>query len=195
MDAKADVLRLDNAWNEAYRRHSREQLENVLADDFLALTPAGDPITKALLLVNPSETASLLAFSEQDAQVFGDTAVTRGRLQLELEDRRIDQRFLRVFARRNGMWRAVSVAVTPVLDEWQQSVAVDYLKPTLVGLASWRIRRQAIVNALYVLGERQLTAGEGLAYAEHASSGGTRSGLDAWYRGQRSFGSRIQAKV
>jgi hypothetical protein len=33
------------------------------------------------------------------------------------------------------------------------------------------------------------------AYAEHASSGGTRPGLDAWYRGQRSFGSRIQAKV
>jgi ketosteroid isomerase-like protein len=117
MDVKAEVLRLDNAWNEAYRHHNRERLENVLADDFLALTPAGDPITKALLMVNPSEIASLVAFSEQDAHVFGDTAVTRGRLQLELGDRRIDQRFLRVFACRNGIWRAVSVAVTPVLGE------------------------------------------------------------------------------
>jgi hypothetical protein len=35
---------------------------------------------------------------------------------LELEDGRIviDQRFLRVFAKREGIWRAVSVAVTPV---------------------------------------------------------------------------------
>ncbi|MEW6344015.1 MAG: nuclear transport factor 2 family protein [Pseudomonadota bacterium] len=117
IDAKAQVLRLDNAWNEAYRSHNREQLANVLADDFLALTPAGDAITKALLMVNPSEIASLVAFSEQDAQVLGDTAVTRGRLQLQLGDRRIDQRFLRVFACRNGVWRAVSVAVTPVPGE------------------------------------------------------------------------------
>jgi hypothetical protein len=117
MDAKAEVLRLDNAWNEAYRRHTRKELESVLADDFLALTPSGDSITKALLVVNPSETASSVVFSEQAAHVFGDTAVTCGRLQLELEDRRIDQRFLRVFACRNGLWRAVSVAVTPIPDE------------------------------------------------------------------------------
>jgi ketosteroid isomerase-like protein len=117
MDAKAEVFRLDDAWNEAYRNHNREQLENVLADDFLALTPGGEPVTKALLLVNPLQIARFMAFSEQAAQVFGNTAVTRGRLQLELEDRRIDQRFLRVFACRNGVWRAVSVAVSPVLVE------------------------------------------------------------------------------
>ena len=44
----------------------------------------------------------------------GEAGVSRGRLQLELDDRRLDQRFLRVFARRDGVWRAVSVAVTPV---------------------------------------------------------------------------------
>jgi hypothetical protein len=37
-----------------------------------------------------------------------------GRLQLDLNDRRVDQRFLRVFSYRNGTWRAVSVAVTPL---------------------------------------------------------------------------------
>jgi len=47
--------------------------------------------------------------------VFGDTAVSRGRLQLEFDDRRVDQRFLRVFAKREGVWRAVSVVVTPVV--------------------------------------------------------------------------------
>lgn len=33
-DAEAEVLRLDSAWNEAYRRHERAPLESILADDF-----------------------------------------------------------------------------------------------------------------------------------------------------------------
>jgi len=113
-DAEAEVLRLDNAWNGAYRRHDRASLENILADDFAALTPSGEVITKASLMVNPSEVARLVTFSEQAVHVFGQTAVTCGRLQLDLNDRRVDQRFLRVFTYRNGTWRAVSVAVTPL---------------------------------------------------------------------------------
>ena len=112
--AEAEVLRLDNAWNEAYRRHNRAPLETILADDFTALTPLGEPITKASLMVNPSEIARSVTFSEQAVHVFGKTAITRGRLQLDLNDHRVDQRFLRVFSYRNGTWQAVSVAVTPL---------------------------------------------------------------------------------
>ena len=83
-DAEAEVLRLDNAWNEAYRSHDRAPLESILADDFTALTPSGEPITKAALTVNPSETARSVTFSEQSVRVFGKTAITRGRLQLDL---------------------------------------------------------------------------------------------------------------
>jgi ketosteroid isomerase-like protein len=113
-DAETEVLRLDNAWNEAYRRHDRAPLESILADDFTALAPSGEPITKASLMVNPSEIARSVTFSEQAVHVFGKTAITRGRLQLDLNDRRVDQRFLRVFTCRGGAWRAVSVAVTPL---------------------------------------------------------------------------------
>ena len=113
-DAEAEVLRLDDAWNGAYRRHDRAPLESILADDFTALTPSGESITKASLMVNPSEIARSVTFSEQAVQVFGKTAITRGRLQLDLNDRCVDQRFLRVFTCRNGTWRVVSVAVTPL---------------------------------------------------------------------------------
>jgi ketosteroid isomerase-like protein len=113
-DAETEVLRLDNAWNGAYRHHDRALLENILADDFTALTPSGEPITKASLMVDPPEIARSVTFSEQAVHVFGKTAITLGRLQLDLNDRRVDQRFLRVFAYRNGTWRAVSVAVTPL---------------------------------------------------------------------------------
>jgi ketosteroid isomerase-like protein len=112
---EAQILRLDNEWNEAYRRHDRAPLAHILADDFTGLTALGEPITKALLMINPSsEMIKSVTFSEQYVQVFGDTGISRGRLQLELDDHRIDQRFLRVFAKRDGVWQAVSVAVTLV---------------------------------------------------------------------------------
>lgn len=115
VDDEAEILRLDSEWNEAYRRRDRSPLGHILADDFTGLTALGEPITKAILLINPSGAAvKSITFSEQYVHVFGDAGISRGRLQLELKDRRIDQRFLRVFAKRDGIWRAVSVAVTPV---------------------------------------------------------------------------------
>jgi ketosteroid isomerase-like protein len=111
---EAEILRLDGAWNDAYRRHDRSPLALILADDFGGWLSSGEPITKAMLMVDPPQTARSVAFSEQTVRVFGDTAISRGRLQLDLDVRRVDQRFIRVFAKRGGCWRAVSVAVTPV---------------------------------------------------------------------------------
>jgi ketosteroid isomerase-like protein len=112
-DDEAEVCRLDGAWTQAYLLNDRSRLADILADDFAALMPTGEPVSKASLMVNPPPAISA-AFSEQAVLVFGDAAVSHGRLQLELTDRRVDQRFLRVFAKRDGRWRAVSVAVSPV---------------------------------------------------------------------------------
>ncbi|MGO9452786.1 MAG: nuclear transport factor 2 family protein [Candidatus Binataceae bacterium] len=114
-DDKAQILRLDSEWNEAYRRHDRTPLAHILADDFTGWTAANEPITKAALMINPPGRARSVTFSEQYVRVFADTGISRGRLQLELDDRRIDQHFLRVFAKRDGIWQAVSVAVTPLV--------------------------------------------------------------------------------
>ena len=116
-DDEAEILRLDSEWNEAYRRADRSPLAHILADDFAGLTALNEPITKAILMINPpGARAGSATFSEQSVRAFGDTGISRGRLQLESDDRRIviDQRFLRVFAKRDGTWQAVSVAVTPV---------------------------------------------------------------------------------
>jgi ketosteroid isomerase-like protein len=116
-DDEAEILRLDSEWNEAYRRRDRSPLGHILADDFTGLTALGEPITKAILMINPpAQGLKSVTFSEQYVHVFGDTGISRGRLQLELDDGRIviDQRFLRVFAKRDGIWQAVAVAVTPV---------------------------------------------------------------------------------
>ena len=115
-DDKAQILRLDNEWNEAYRRRDRSPLAHILAEDFTGLTALGEPIAKALLMINPSGQVKSVIFSEQYVHAFGDAGISRGRLQIESEDGRIviDQRFLRVFAKRDGIWQAVSVSVTPV---------------------------------------------------------------------------------
>ena len=135
-DDEAQILRLDSEWNEAYRSHDRAPLAHILADDFTGLTASGGPITKALLMINLSrQGVRSITFSEQFVCVFGGTGISRGRLQVELDDRSvevakgaiidvdgktvtpvpgIDQRFQRVFAKRDGIWQAVSVAVTPV---------------------------------------------------------------------------------
>jgi ketosteroid isomerase-like protein len=114
--AVREVLRLDEAWNEAYRQHDRSPLSDILSDDFAALTASGEPVTKASLMVNPPGRARSVTFTDQRARVFGDTAISRGRLKLEFDGRSIDQWFLRVFAKRSGLWQAVSVAVTPSAD-------------------------------------------------------------------------------
>ncbi|MGO9451102.1 MAG: nuclear transport factor 2 family protein [Candidatus Binataceae bacterium] len=115
---EAEVARLDDGWNEAYVRRKRGPLAEILAEDFSGLTPSGEPITKALLMSGDPGTGvvKLVSFSEQDVRVFGDTAISRGRLKLEVDDLRFDQRFLRVFAKRGGVWRAVAVSVTPVAE-------------------------------------------------------------------------------
>src|SRR5579862_205879 len=122
-DDEAQVLRLDSEWNEAYRRRDRSPLAHILSDDFTGLTALGEPITKALLMINPSaDEVKSVTFSEQYVRVFGDAGISRGRLQIGMEDGRIviDQRFLRVFAKREGIWQAVSVAVTPIAGSGQK---------------------------------------------------------------------------
>ena len=136
-DDEAEILRLDSEWNEAYRRNDRSPLAHILADDFTGLAALGEPITKALLMINPSaHGVKSITFSEQFVCVFGGAGISRGRLQIEFDDSRvevakapiidvdgktvvpapgIDQRFLRVWAKREGIWQAVAVAVTPAV--------------------------------------------------------------------------------
>lgn len=90
---------LDRAWNAAYEQNERDRLVDVLADDFIAVTADGRAVTKAQL-VQPSAAPRSIAFSERSVQLFGTTAITRGR----------------VYAKRDGRWQAVAVQVFAVVE-------------------------------------------------------------------------------
>jgi hypothetical protein len=42
IDDEADMLRIDEPWNEAYRQHDRLPLAGILSDDFAALNASGE---------------------------------------------------------------------------------------------------------------------------------------------------------
>jgi hypothetical protein len=64
-DDEADILRLDNTWNEAYVLRDRSPLSEILADDFTGVMPSGEPITKALLMAGDPGTVPVKSISFQ----------------------------------------------------------------------------------------------------------------------------------
>ena len=106
------VLSLDDAWNAAYQQRNPAIVADVLADDWRGFFPGGQMIDKAELLRGMlSNPPASLFFRRQAAQLYGDTAITRGSLSA---DGVAVQGFLRVYARRGGEWRAVAVQVVPL---------------------------------------------------------------------------------
>lgn len=111
------VTQLDSLWNEGYQRRDIPILLKVLAEDWIAFTPDNVVITRAQLLeavtTNPE---ARLEFNEFDIHVFGDTAITKGRLTAHHVDGEVrQQRFIRIYAKRNNEWKAVSAQVIPIV--------------------------------------------------------------------------------
>jgi ketosteroid isomerase-like protein len=110
------VTQLDNLWNEGYQRNDISILSNVLADDWVAFTPDNQVVTKGQLLeAVPNNPEARLEFDEFGIHIFGDTAITKGCLTANQTDGQVrQQRFMRVYAKRNGEWKAVAAQVIPI---------------------------------------------------------------------------------
>lgn len=108
------VTELDQAWNQAYVRGDRGPLREILSFDFVAITPAGEEIPRSRLLQAPEQAATQVRFSELALRCWGATATTRGRILVETPSEVIEQRYMRVFSKRDGRWWAVTVQVVPL---------------------------------------------------------------------------------
>lgn len=118
MDDDSTLAQLDAAWNSAYSERRRHKLRDVLSEDFLAFFPDGASLEREALIAAeaPPEATLESSFSEFSLHVFGNTAVTRGRVEVSVDAELIQQRFMRVWAKRQGRWWAVAVQVFPVTD-------------------------------------------------------------------------------
>jgi ketosteroid isomerase-like protein len=112
MSDEIAVRELDRRWNEAYVRNDRAALAEVLAEDFVGATADGGTVTRQQLMTGGE--AAEVSFSEFAIQVFGSTAITRGRIRVTRNGATLEQRFMRVYARLRHRWRAVAVQVCPL---------------------------------------------------------------------------------
>jgi ketosteroid isomerase-like protein len=112
-DDEAAVAELNRAWNDAYVRNDRSALAHVLADDFVATGANGETVTKAQLIAGGG--SARVTFSEHVQRMFGPTAIVGGRIRVERDAQTLEQRFVRVYAKRDARWQAVAVQVFPVV--------------------------------------------------------------------------------
>jgi Domain of unknown function (DUF4440) len=107
------IRELDRSWNEVYLRNDRSAFAEILADDFRANFSDGRTGGKADLM-RPTPEGATVVFSEAGMQMFTPTAVTWGRVRISHPDRVVDQRYVRVYSKRENRWQAVFVVVFPV---------------------------------------------------------------------------------
>ena len=110
-----ELARLEGVWNDAHLSGDAPALDRLWADDLVAIVPKMTPLPKqdALSFVR-SGRMKFLRYESSDVavRVYGDTAVTTGRLlrarELAGQTMQDDWRFTKVYVRRAGQWRVVA---------------------------------------------------------------------------------------
>jgi|SRR5918911_3014394 ketosteroid isomerase-like protein len=115
------LRQIDGEWNEAYPNRNIETLNRIIADDWKGIDGAGQIISKQQLLervaANPDPFDSH-KFDEFSLRIFGDIAIITGRLsgkgRSKDGDFSVEQRYTRVYVKRDNRWYAVATQVTVV---------------------------------------------------------------------------------
>ena len=121
MNEEEQILDLDREWNEAYSRLDCAALDRIIANDWVCIDGSGLVITKSELLSRVASSASFLdsyKFDEIALRLFGDAAIVTGRLSGQMRDsdgiHDVNQRYMRVYVKRNEHWQAVATQVTRI---------------------------------------------------------------------------------
>ena len=125
MSEEDHLRKLDTEWNEAYPKRDVSALDGIIADDWVCIDGAGLVITKRQLLDRVESSAAFLdpyKFDEITLRMFGDTAIVTGRLSGTRRDNDgttfyLEQRYTRVYVKRNKRWQSVATQVTVVKEE------------------------------------------------------------------------------
>jgi hypothetical protein len=114
-----EVLELEQHTKDAMVHNDATFTEHSLAENYIAIGPLGDVITKGDV-VTARRTSKLhyesVEFSEVAVRVYGDTAIVTARAEVKGTDLGQDfsgpYRFTRVWVKHGGAWRTVSYQAT-----------------------------------------------------------------------------------
>jgi ketosteroid isomerase-like protein len=115
-----EVEALERQLVEAIGRKDLATYDRIVADDYVVVDASGKDITKAEVMASYRDGTrgyTNLEIFDVRTHVFGDTAVvsarTKGTRREEGRDVPNDNRYVRVYARRGGRWRAVTQMSAP----------------------------------------------------------------------------------
>ena len=115
-----EILGLEATWGVAPLAGDVETVGRVTADDWIGVAPTGAVMRKADLLEMlssgpaPFESA---VYDDVRVWVYGQTAVVTSLFRGEGKDGTFEQRFMRVYAQRDGGWQCVATQVVPVPEQ------------------------------------------------------------------------------
>jgi ketosteroid isomerase-like protein len=120
MSVKEEILALESTWHVAPLAGDVETVSRVTADDWIGVAPTGAVMSKADLLdMLSSRPAPFESTVYRDVQVhvYGQTAVVTSLFRGQGKDLKLSQRFMRVYAHRDGRWQCVATQVVPIPGE------------------------------------------------------------------------------
>jgi ketosteroid isomerase-like protein len=127
-DAAREVERLEQELVGAIARGDLATYDRIVANDYAAFEASGKTSSKAEIMASYRSGARKytdLAIFDVEARIFGDTAVvtakTRGFRREGDRDVLNRVRYIRVYARRKGEWRAVAQMAAPLPPEEQSA--------------------------------------------------------------------------
>jgi ketosteroid isomerase-like protein len=124
MSEEEQLLKLDREWNEAYPKLDITALDHIIAEDWVCIDGAGQVITKRQLLERVASSTTFFdpyEFDEITLRIFKDAAIVTGRLSGTKRGNDgtfyLEQRYTRVYVKRNSRWQSVATQVTVVKEE------------------------------------------------------------------------------
>ena len=120
MSVEEEILALEATWSVAPLEGDLQTVSRVTADDWIGVAPTGAVMSKADLLEmlssHPSPFESAV-YDQVQLCVYGQTAVVTSLFRGEGKDVKIEQRFMRVYANRDGRWQCVATQIVPVPEQ------------------------------------------------------------------------------
>lgn len=119
MSAKEEILALEATWHVAPLEGDLETVSRVTADDWIGVAPTGAVMSKADLLEMLSRPAPFesAVYDQVRLYVYGQTAVVISLFRGEGKDVVFEQRFMRVYANRDGQWQCVATQIVPIPEQ------------------------------------------------------------------------------
>lgn len=115
--SEKELMETEDKWLEAGIHGDARAALQLLAEDYQGMTPTGSVEDKSQFVAN-IKMGSLRADSyhqdERYVRIFGETAVSTGRLSLKQQDGFTQTRYTRVYVRRQGRWQLLIMQTTRI---------------------------------------------------------------------------------